>query len=186
MGRIEILNDKDELEVVYYHIPIKVRKFWNRNFIKEYRNNLIDNVKRDNPEEKVKDFFEKSERLMYAVDHQEMLHSLKHFPFIGKLLYFLITGKFKSNFVDKIFLNWFSFLITIALNLIVLLTYQVDGDEWKEVEDTSLKVVVKILGIVHLVLMIILLIYHLSNWTWLKAIITLDELTENTKRSRQT
>ena len=37
MGRIEIINDSGELEVLYFKIPEKVKLYWNTFFIKEYR-----------------------------------------------------------------------------------------------------------------------------------------------------
>lgn len=56
MGRIEILNSERELEVVYFNIPQIVRNHWSDHFVSQYRENMILEVKRDNPEEKVKDF----------------------------------------------------------------------------------------------------------------------------------
>ena len=77
MGRVEIINQSNDLEVVYFQIPQTIQKFWNSYFISEYRYRLIDNVKRDNPEEKVKDFFTRSIDLMYAVEHQAHLAKIQ-------------------------------------------------------------------------------------------------------------
>ena len=77
MGRVEIINQSNDLEVVYFQIPQTIQKFWNSYFISEYRDRLIDNVKRDNPEEKVKDFFTRSIDLMYAVEHQAHLAKIQ-------------------------------------------------------------------------------------------------------------
>ena len=37
MGRIEILNEDRELEVVYFTIPQIVRKHWGDHFVSQYR-----------------------------------------------------------------------------------------------------------------------------------------------------
>lgn len=50
MGRIEILNTDKELEVIYFQIPDIVRKYWGDHFVNQFRENLITQVKRDNPE----------------------------------------------------------------------------------------------------------------------------------------
>lgn len=49
MGRIEILNHDKELEVIYFQIPEIVRKHWGDHFVNQYRENLITQIKRDNP-----------------------------------------------------------------------------------------------------------------------------------------
>ena len=37
MGRIEILNENRDLEVVYFNIPHIVRKHWGDHFVSQYR-----------------------------------------------------------------------------------------------------------------------------------------------------
>jgi hypothetical protein len=66
----------------------------------------------------VKDFFVKSEALMYACDHQERLHLCKKIPFIGWLLYFFIT--------NKKFLFYGISVVTMLINIIVLSNYRTD------------------------------------------------------------
>ena len=92
MGRIEIINRDKDIDVVYFQIPQDVIKYWNTSIISNYRDELIDNVKRDNPEEKVKDFFDKSELLMYAVEHRARLAQTKgKLCGLGSLLYLSLT-----------------------------------------------------------------------------------------------
>ena len=93
MGRIEIINASNDLEVVYFQIPKTIQEFWKTYFISEYRDRLIENVKRDNPEEKVKDFFSRSIDLMYAVEHQALLAKTKKLGCgLGRFIYFLISS----------------------------------------------------------------------------------------------
>lgn len=56
IGRIEILNPQGDLEVVYFPMPALVRLFWKKKAVKEYRDDIIFGVTRDNPEEKVMGF----------------------------------------------------------------------------------------------------------------------------------
>ena len=116
MGRVEIINETNDMEVVYFQIPRKIKKFWNTYFISEYRDRLIENVSRDNPEEKVKDFFERSIDLMYAVDHQARLaRTKKCCRGLGHLLYQMIS--------NRRLLIMLTLIITLALNGIVLYAY---------------------------------------------------------------
>jgi hypothetical protein len=59
LGRIEILNENRQLEVVFFQIPENVVRFWKSHLINNFREDLIQRVKRDNPEEKVNSFFAK-------------------------------------------------------------------------------------------------------------------------------
>ena len=57
---------------------------------------MIDNVKRENPEEKVKDFFTRSIDLMYAVEHQAHLAKTKKLCCgFGRFVYFFISSKLR-------------------------------------------------------------------------------------------
>lgn len=56
VGRIEINNQYQQLEVIYFPLPPIIRIYWQMPAIREYRNQLIDKITRDNPEEKVNDF----------------------------------------------------------------------------------------------------------------------------------
>ena len=56
MARIEIVNEQEQLEIVYFKIPECVTRFWQTSLIRNLRDETILKVKRDNPEEKAIDF----------------------------------------------------------------------------------------------------------------------------------
>jgi len=56
VGKIEIQNANQELEVVYFPLPAIVKVFWSAKQVSDYRNETIYEINRDNPEEKVLDF----------------------------------------------------------------------------------------------------------------------------------
>ena len=71
-------------------------------------------MKRDNPEEKVKDFFEKSEHLIYAVEHQGKIAKLKKCCCCGPILF---------AFANYRNLWYYSFyLVSLALNIMLIAT----------------------------------------------------------------
>ena len=103
MGRIEIINGNKNIDVVYFPIPQNVIKYWRTSIISNYRDELIDNVIRDNPEEKVKDFFAKSELLIYAVAHRAKIAKAKgKLCGLGFLLYYALTCKYHLYYINII------------------------------------------------------------------------------------
>ena len=93
MGRCEILNSEQNLDVVYFPILKVVTKYWETSVIQTQKKNLINTVSRDNPEEKVKDFLIKSENLIQAVRHRERIANItKRIPLGGKFLDWSLTG----------------------------------------------------------------------------------------------
>ena len=56
VGKIEIQNSNQELEVVYFPLPAMVRVFWDRKQVRDYTVETVYQISRDNPEEKVLDF----------------------------------------------------------------------------------------------------------------------------------
>jgi len=119
MGRIEILNEAGNLEVIYFQIPSSIRSFWEKPIISTYKNYIVETVSRDNPEEKVKDFFEKSEYLIFALNHQDRIAEIKRIWCLGWVLYQFISS--------RLLLIRSADVLSVALNVFFILSQKTDS-----------------------------------------------------------
>jgi hypothetical protein len=101
-GRVEIVRG-DKLERVYFRI-LPVCSF----LTEQSRKELVLQVKRDTQQDKIQDFFDKSEDLMQEMEHRERLAKNRLFSFLGK----------QENRI----LN-FSFWIAVLINALIVATY---------------------------------------------------------------
>ena len=87
---------------------------------------MIDNVKRDKPKEKVKDFFSRSIDLIYAVEHQELLSKTKKLGCgLGRVIYLLISSNSNKplTLLDRRLLVGLTCVFTVIVNIIVIQNY---------------------------------------------------------------
>ena len=73
-------------------IPPIVQNFWDKSVIHQIKNEIIEEGSRENPEEKVKDFFKKADDIIYALEHQQKIAQVKRIPLIGYILYILLSN----------------------------------------------------------------------------------------------
>ena len=95
MGRCEILNNDRNLEVVYFPIPTIVNKYWEKGIIQTQIDELLSEVTRENPEEKVRDYMRMFEDIIKQVRHRESISKFaqNHLPkAIGTFLDYSLTG----------------------------------------------------------------------------------------------
>ncbi len=169
MGRIEILNPEKDLEVIYFQIPEVVRKHWRDHFVDRLREEIILDVKRDNPDEKVKDYFEKSDKLIYAVEHQERIARIHKSCCCGGPTLFMF-----ANYRNLWYYSYYA--LSLALNIMLMATFKEDSSgsltfySHPEVE-WYLQI---ILGSVLIFLSIVIVMYHFINWTLLHSYMTYD------------
>ena len=123
VGRIEIQNPNQEIEVVYFPLPAMVSVFWAKQVVKEKREDLLYKVNRDNPEEKVMDFQDRSLDIITLI---YILKQIYLMPFK-----YGVFGSLYKQVVEKARLwNFILVLLTIALNVLLVILYEevVDGE----------------------------------------------------------
>ena len=98
-GRIEIVRG-DRLERVYFRIPSVCKKL-----PKESKQDLLLTIKRDNQQDKIEDFFERSEYLMQEMIHREKLMQNQKYS---------LLNKYESKIDDT------SFLFSILINFLII------------------------------------------------------------------
>ena len=67
--RIEIVDDDGKVGRLYFQMPEYVESVWASNDVEEFKQEIIFTVKRDNPEEKLKDFWYKTDDLVALLQH---------------------------------------------------------------------------------------------------------------------
>ncbi|KRX10412.1 hypothetical protein PPERSA_10511 [Pseudocohnilembus persalinus] len=76
IGSIEVVNESSQLQRIFFKIPKSVLRVWNLHIMQEKRNEIIDTVKRDNPEDKVKDLFDKFNNLEHMIEYQNYIYRI--------------------------------------------------------------------------------------------------------------
>ena len=89
VGKIEVQTPDQALEAVYFPKPPLVSIYFNWRQAKSYRIDLVDGLNRDNPEEKLMDFQEKSERIIILMNLLATIDQLKRKSLAGRLYYML-------------------------------------------------------------------------------------------------
>ena len=203
MGRCEIINEDQNIDVVYFPIPDNVTKYWDTSVIHTQIDNLISTVSRDNPEEKVKDFLIKSEDLIQAVHHRARIAKVTNkLPIIGRFLDWSLTGiriyiyiyiyKYIYIYIAKTFWLWAALIFVIGLNVDFLFTYKIekecpeeyklaegkceDGKKESEIEHIDNYPLTEIITVITLLLFLMLIIIEFTNYTLLNIIKRLKEL----------
>ena len=78
--RIEINDDEDQIGRVYFQMPEDVMEVWRSADVVAAKDDIVLNVKRDNPEEKLKDFWLRTDDLLAVIKHQRAIRGLKSSP----------------------------------------------------------------------------------------------------------
>ena len=78
--RIEINDDEDQVGRVYFQMPEDVMEVWRSADVVAAKDDIVQNVKRDNPEEKLKDFWMRTDDLLAVIKHQRAIRGLKNSP----------------------------------------------------------------------------------------------------------
>ena len=101
MGRCEIINSENNIEIIHYPMPINVMKYWNTTIIQTKAKDLLETVKRDTPEEKVKDYLLKSKELKEAIQHRAKIRwYTKRLPRrFGSFIDWTLTGIYKYIYI---------------------------------------------------------------------------------------
>lgn len=113
MGRIEILNENGQLELLYFKIPKEIMLHWKAPLIEKVREEILTQIKLENPEEKVRSFLDLSEKLVLAVYHQANIAKIKDYvPMIGWMLYLFVS--------NRKFFNILSMVLSLGLNIVMV------------------------------------------------------------------
>ena len=85
VGRIEIQNSNQELEIVYFPKPPIVRLYWNRPTVQALKEDLLFSISRETPEEKLTGFQDISMDLIIQMEHIRNVALLpKRVPGVGR------------------------------------------------------------------------------------------------------
>jgi hypothetical protein len=131
VGRIEIQSPKkgmtgkgggNQLEVVYFPIPQVVLTRWKNWEVQKSKNEMLYIVKRDNPDEKVKDLLERGQHVINVLQHQETLAQMAEDSSFGWVLHML--GSYNWH--------WRRLLLalTFALNFGLFALVEVKGEPY--------------------------------------------------------
>lgn len=131
-GRIELVRD-GRLERVYFRIPPK------SNLLpRESKDELLWSIDRDNQQDKMKDFLERSEALMQEVQHRKSLLKDEKFSLLH----------YYKNYIDDI-----SFALAIFINFLIIWyfqgTVQEDGILSPPHAPFLVRACISLLGVVH-------------------------------------
>jgi len=120
---IEILDGKGDLGRVHFKMPEFVQLVWGEDDVEEKKQEILQQVKRDNPEEKLKDFWLRTDGLIAVLRHQFRLRKLPHklrrrFGILGYVVGNFIQGLARGHLV----LYWISMIAACVLNFVMLFT----------------------------------------------------------------
>lgn len=151
IATIEIVNEQNELERVYFKIPEICH-----NLKPKTKDQLVTSVRRDSPTEKIEDFVRRSRNITYEIEHQTQVEKVKMFSWIATQSY-----------------KWRRFLqiITFAINLLMLIFYEsippqpgYDGDSPILPDNGWLLIVFYILAGLHFLFSSLMMISYFWNW----------------------
>lgn len=113
--KIEIIDADGKLGRVYFQMPEFINLVWRSTVVEQHKRDLLFEVNRDSPEEKLKDFWLRIDNFIAVLKHQHQLRTLRHqggiWIIVGSLVE-LITRAHRVFFYLSIV---FAFLIQIVL-----------------------------------------------------------------------
>lgn len=86
-GCIELVNQNGSLQRTYFIIPDSAREQINTSVVRKERDNILDNVRRDSPEDKLIDFTDRMRDLIEMIRYKHDLVSKSKFKTIVKFLF---------------------------------------------------------------------------------------------------
>lgn len=93
LGSIEIQDEDDELVKVFFKVPSSVSLVWGCNVVQDSSTEILNSIRRDNPEDKLKDLQEKFQYYAAMINHQNNLLSWSEYLFgvtIGQKLFYSV------------------------------------------------------------------------------------------------
>lgn len=79
IGSIEVLNEKSQIQRIFFKIPRSILRVWHLDILLDLRTKVINSVKRDNPEDKVKSLFDSFELIDQMIDYQNNIFRFLNF-----------------------------------------------------------------------------------------------------------
>lgn len=128
---IEILNEDGMLGRVHFQMPEFVQLVWTSNDVEEVKQEIVTQVKRDNPEEKLKDFWLRTEELIAVLRYQFTLRKLPHKLYESAGCVGFAFGSFIEILArGHLVLFWTSTTCAFVLNFLMLATIgDADADD---------------------------------------------------------
>jgi len=117
-GRIEVVGKDEQLHRIYFPVPWDCREQMQNPLVKAERKNLMDNVTRDPPEEKLDDFLDRGVQIQTVIEHQHRILTLSRFK---NFIRFLTTN-------EQVWIL-LAYVITIFINCILLMYSNVNNSE---------------------------------------------------------
>eukprot|EP00824_Muranothrix_gubernata_P007553 TRINITY_DN1960_c0_g3_i3.p1 TRINITY_DN1960_c0_g3~~TRINITY_DN1960_c0_g3_i3.p1 ORF type:complete len:634 (-),score=133.68 TRINITY_DN1960_c0_g3_i3:53-1954(-) len=151
MGRIEILREK-KLEKVYFRVPEICLKQYKNKLVDSAKDKLLYSVRRDNPSDKIVDFFYRQEYIMDVIEWQNELRLLATKSPIFRFLKWLAK-------LDP-YVKWCALLIAFAINILLLAFFDTNN----EISSDGGEVAITVLGSVHIAFSCIMLLSHVVSW----------------------
>ena len=121
LASVEIVNVDGRLIKVFFPIAKKIKRIWHFSFINSFLMDLLDNINRDNPDDKVRDIFEEFSYFIEVIVHQNNIGKLAEMlPYVGVVMIYI--KNLKKNLIVV-------FCVTGIVVNMILLFYTEDNAE---------------------------------------------------------
>eukprot|EP00736_Rhodelphis_marinus_P011999 Rmarinus@m.12901 len=154
VGRIEVLRGK-ALERIYFPVPSVAREQFRSKVLEQERSSLLYEVNRDNPGEKVSDFLNRMDDIIYVMKHQDRMSQYKNEPLSSPLryLYYINNASF--------YCQWLTVLFALTLNALIICTFR---EHQGTTESDAVATAMSVVGVVHLLTAIGRLVSFFTSW----------------------
>jgi hypothetical protein len=123
LGRVEVIGVSGNIEVIYYVKPDLVRRNWGNFEIQEIKETILYPTsfsKRDNPEEKVKDFLIQAENMIDVLQHLDRVSDYKYRSFAYIIMFYI--GKQRGLW------GYLALIMVFVVNVLLLWAAEYDKD----------------------------------------------------------
>ena len=116
--RIEIVDDEGALGVVYFPMPSWVMAVWTTAHVEAVKKEIVMTVKRDNPEEKLKDFWSQAtSQLIDVVKHHRNIRGLRKRKGGAALFGWIAFNLARTHTLWR----WLSILMSAVVNVLMMI-----------------------------------------------------------------
>lgn len=156
VGRIEVKNEINELEIVYFPMPLMIKLYWTSDIVKELRRDIIYSINRNTPEEKVMGFQDKSTDIIILMEYLNRINVIPdQYPITGSIFKFLAN---RRNLWKIILI-----VLTVILNILLVASLEDKNSSLEFTNDTVVSYITWI-GYMHFIFSCLrLLSYILMN-----------------------
>ncbi|KRX09314.1 hypothetical protein PPERSA_05983 [Pseudocohnilembus persalinus] len=144
IGSIEVINEQQNIQRIFFKIPRSVIRVWDIDIVSRQRNKMLEQISRDNPEDKIKNLLDKFEELEKTIEYQNILYK-KFGLFLSKEMQKIVFYYLKNS--NKYLLFAYIIISMIQNILQIIYTSDNDSDFYYENEKWGVRIPFYIFGI---------------------------------------